>query len=364
MLRKYNFLVTSMKDQITFDTPPNKICILRLSALGDVTHVIPVVRAIQKNWPDTEITWVCGKFEKKLILEIQGIRFIEFDKKQGWHAYRDLYRALKGEVFDVLLHMQVAARANLASMFIRSPVKIGWDKKRSRDFHQLFINYRVPVAQLQHQVQGFLSFARAMGLDVEEPTWDFPVSDTGLDFANQYVSKDKKVLLISPCSSHMLRNWKADAYAKIADYAIEQLDMQVILSGGPSQEEKDMADEIESGMSCSLTNLVGKDTLQQLVGLLSRVDVVISPDSGPAHIANAVGTPVIGLYACTWSKRSGPYNYLDYCVDKFEVAARRYLEKTARELRWGTKIELPGVMSLIEINEVKEKLTKIAQTVQ
>ncbi|MDH5736426.1 MAG: glycosyl transferase, partial [Gammaproteobacteria bacterium] len=83
------------------------------------------------------------------------------------------------------------------------------------------------------------------------------------------------------------------------------------------------------------------------------------PDTGPAHIASALGTPVIGLYACTWSKRSGPYNSLDYCVDKFDNAAKKYRHKTAKELSWGTKIEMPGVMDLIEPDEVIEKLEKV-----
>jgi len=103
-------------------------------------------------------------------------------------------------------------------------------------------------------------------------------------------------------------------------------------------------------------NLVGKDTLEQSKALLSRASVVISPDSGPAHIASALGTPVIGLYAATWSKRSGPYNSLGLCVDRFEQAARDYRGKEATELRWGTRIEEPGVMDLIQPEDVIERL--------
>ncbi|MCW9005708.1 MAG: glycosyl transferase, partial [Gammaproteobacteria bacterium] len=170
-----------MKSHLPLSEPPKKICILRLSALGDVTHVVPVVRAIQKNWPETEITWVCGKLEKKLLSAFSGVRFIEFDKKQGWKAYFNVWKQLKHESFDVLLHMQVAMRANLVSLCIKSSVRLGWDCKRSRDLHQLFINHRIPVASQQHQVQGFLSFTRALGLDVEQPVWDFPVTDEGND---------------------------------------------------------------------------------------------------------------------------------------------------------------------------------------
>jgi len=342
-------------------SPPKKICILRLSAIGDVTHAIPVVRAIQQQWPDADITWVCGKFEYKLLNIIKGVRFIVFDKKLGLKSYSNLWKELQGETFDVLLQMQVAARANIASIGIKANIKLGWDKARSRDFHQLFINHRVEQQKQQHQVQGFLSFARALGLQAEKPEWNIPVTPDAELFANKYIDNTKPVLIISACSSHKLRNWQAERYARLADYAINKHGMQVILSGGPSELELKMADNISTHMQYEALNLVGKDTLEQLVGLLARATVVVSPDSGPAHLANAVGVPVIGLYACTWSKRSGPYNYLDYCVDQFELAAQQQLQQSAGKLRWGTKIEKPGVMELIMLEQVCEQLDRVLE---
>lgn len=339
--------------------PPKKICILRLSAIGDVTHVLPVLRAIQKQWPKTEITWICGQFEYKFLKIIDNVQFILFDKKNGLKEYKKLWYALKNENFDVLLQMQVAARANIASLGIKADIKLGWDKKRSRDFHHLFVNQSIPEQVQQHQVQGFLSFARVLGIHADEPDWRIPVTENAQKFVDEYIDKDKKVLVISACSSHQLRNWSATRYAELADYASERYNMQVILSGGPADIEINMANDISSKMKKTVLNLVGKDTLEQLVGLLSSATVVVSPDSGPAHIANAVGVPVIGLYACTWSKRSGPYNSLDYCVDKFELAAEKFLKKPVNDLRWGTKIEKPGVMDLIKVDEVCKQLDRI-----
>jgi heptosyltransferase I len=88
---------------------------------------------------------------------------------------------------------------------------------------------------------------------------------------------------------------------------------------------------------------------------------VLSPDSGPVHLANALGTPVIGLHACTWSKRSGPYNSLDLCVDKFSEAAQQYRDTTPELLRWGTRIEEDGVMDLVEVAEVRDRLEQALQ---
>lgn len=345
-----------MPDRLPLQSPPQKICILRLSALGDVTHVIPLVRQIQKQWPQCEITWVCGVFEYKFLKLIQGVKFVQFNKKDGFKACLKLRTDLSGDSFDVLLHMQVAARASIASLFIKADIRLGWDRARSRDLHHLFINHSVPDARMQHQQDGFLSFGSALGLKNSPVTWDLPVTANAGKFIDENISSVKPLLVISACSSHKNRNWSAKRYAAVADYAIEQHDMTVVLSGGPSAIELDMAGAITKEMQHQALNLVGKDTLEQLIGLLQKAVIVISPDSGPAHLANALGTKVIGLYACTWSQRSGPYDSLEYCVDKFNKAALTHKGKPANELYWGTKIELPGVMDMITIEEVCEKI--------
>ena len=343
--------------KLPFTTPPDNLCIVRLSALGDVTHAVPVVRAIQQQWPQTRITWVCATLEHKLLAAIEGVRFIVIDKKAGWRGYLELRRRLRGERFDVLLQMQTSARANITGALIRADVKLGWDKLRARDFHRLFMTHAIPRTRFEHQVQGHLSFARSIGLDAAEPVWDFPVSDDAMRFVDEHVPGGRRLLVISPCSSHVHRNWRAERYAAIADHAIERHDMTVVLSGGPSALETETGRAIEAAANHSLVNLVGKDTLPQLVALLQRADLVISPDSGPAHLANALGTPVVGLHACTWSARSGPYHSLDLCVDEFAEAARRFRDgATPQELRWGTRIEHPGVMDLVEVDKVREKL--------
>ena len=340
------------------DSVPHNICILRVSAIGDVINVVPVVRAIQEQSVDTKITWVCGKPEHKILAGIEGVRFVILDKTAGLRGYRDLKRELAGEQFDVLLHMQTSVRANLASTCIRAAIRLGWDKSRSRELHQFFVNRQIQSIAQQHQAQGFLSFARALGLQANEPHWDLPVSQASKEFANKILPGEQATLLISACSSHALRNWSAQRYAAIADYAIDNLAMRVLLTGGSSELEASMGKAIAQSMVNEPINLIGKDTLAQFLALLQQTDVVLSPDSGPLHLANALGKPVIGLYACTYSRRSGPYNSLDLCVDKFTVAARRFLNKNPQDLRWGTRIERKGVMNLIQVEEVIEQLEK------
>ena len=94
------------------------------------------------------------------------------------------------------------------------------------------------------------------------------------------------------------------------------------------------------------------------MALLQKAAVLISPDSGPAHIASALGTPVIGLHAATWSRRSGPYGSLEHCVDRFPEAARKFRGREPEELRWGTRIKTPRVMDLVTVDDVIEKLER------
>ncbi len=338
------------------------ICILRLSAIGDVTHVLPVINAIRKHQPQAKITWIIGKLEARLLKDFEGVEFIVFDKKGGFDAVRQLRKTLKGRRFDVLLHMQVAARANLLSKLIKAPLRIGWDKPRWRDRHQWFINQSVRSVPLQHQVDGFLEFARALGAPVGPPEWNMPISGQDKDWARQTLGDGPPILMISPCSSHQLRNWAADRYAQVADHAIEKLGMRVVLTGGPSELELETGRVIESAMRNSAQNLIGKDTITQSVALLQHATLLLSPDSGPAHVASAIGTPVLGLYAATPSRRSGPYNSLDLCVDKYAEAARQFRQKEPEELRWGQRVEYPGVMDLIETKDVNAKIDAFMQT--
>ena len=118
---------------LPFANPPKRICLLRLSAVGDITHTLPVVRTLQHYWPETQLTWVIGKLEATLVNDIPDIEFIIFDKARGLYAYVDVWRQLRGRQFDVLLHMQMSLRASMLSLLIHAPIKLGFDKQRAKD---------------------------------------------------------------------------------------------------------------------------------------------------------------------------------------------------------------------------------------
>lgn len=334
------------------------VCILRLSAIGDVTHVVPVVLSLQEQRPGIRITWVIGKIESRLIGDLAGVEFIVFDKKSGWRGYTELWKTMRGRKFDALLHMQVALRANLAAACIRAKTRVGYDKARSKDLHGLFINRRIPAAGRQHVRDCLASFLTPLGLDPAPARWVIPVSDADRDFASVHLKQDRRNLIISPCASHVLRNWSADRYARLADYATKQHGMNVVLVGSPAPFETNFCNSISGQMQQPVTNICGKDTLKQLTALMAAADLVVAPDTGPAHIASAVGTDVIGLYAASNPNRSGPYNSLPWCVDHYKEALQAHTGKSVETARWGAKAEFEGAMDLIKVDEVCTQLDK------
>jgi heptosyltransferase I len=174
--------------------------------------------------------------------------------------------------------------------------------------------------------------------------------------ARAHIPDGCRALLISPCASFAWRNWSAGRYAAVAAHAVKQHGMRVIVCGSPSAMERAMAVEIVAQAGVPVQNLVGQDTLPQLLALIERARVLLSPDSGPAHMATMVNTPVIGLYAATRTARTGPYRSREWCVDRYDDAARRFRERPASELGWHEDIRDPGVMDLIEVADVTGRL--------
>ena len=331
---------------------PRSLCLLRLSALGDVTHVLPLLHTLRSAWPEVAVTWVIGKGERRLLDGLPGVRFVEYDKKSGIKGMRALRRDL-GERFDVLLQLQVSARANLLSAFIPAKRRIGYDRSRSKDGHGLFINERIPDRPGIHVLDAISSFAEALGLQRDAVVWNLPVPDEAHAWARaQWDDDGRRTLMVSPCSSHALRNWRAERHAALADHAAAQ-GWRIVLCGGRSALERDTGDAILAAMRArdGVLDLIGKDTLKQLPALLARADLLVTPDSGPMHIANAMGTKVLGLHAASNPNRSGPYSDRRYCVDRYDDAARKFRGKPASELKWGSKIEAEGVMDLATVDD-------------
>jgi heptosyltransferase I len=337
---------------------------LRLSAIGDISHTLPLLRTLQAAWPETRITWIIGKQEHQLVGDIQGVDFIIFDKARRWRAFIDLHRALKGKRFDVLLHLQMSLRASLASLLVRAKIRLGFDRERARDGQWLFTNHKIAPAKNQHVIDSFFGFTEALGIRERQLKWDIPIPEAARQFAAARLPEGK-FIVISPCSSMAYRNWTARGYAAVAKYAIEQHALKVVVCGGPTRLERLYGAEIAASLDMAqlgdaVTNLVGQTNLKQLLAVLQRAEAVISPDAGPAHLATAVGTPVIGLYACTNPDRARPYLSAEYVVNRYPEAIKQTYGKQPEQLPWGTRVRDNSAMELILPPDVCRQLDRIA----
>ena len=206
-----------------FTSPPASLCLLRLSAIGDACHALAVARTLQDAWPGTRLTWIIGKLEHKLLGHIPDIEFVVFDKKAGAHGYRELRRRMHGRRFDALLHMQLALRASIASLMVPARHRLGFDRDRAREGQWLFTNAKIEARTREHVLDSLFGFAERLGVTTRSMRWDIPLPDSAQAYAVAAIpDPTRPTLVLSPCSSHELRNWSAARYAVLADHAVQR----------------------------------------------------------------------------------------------------------------------------------------------
>ncbi|EKO3590016.1 glycosyltransferase family 9 protein [Vibrio metschnikovii] len=338
------------------DTSGQKsICILRLSAIGDVCHALSTVQHIQRTYPDWSLTWIMGKTEAQLLGDLPRIKVLVFDKKRGLKGMQAIWSQLSGQRFDYLLHMQVALRASVLSLGIKANTKLGFSWSRAKEGQWLFTNQKLPSTQVTHVLDNFAQFAHYLGCPPQPPQWQIPISEQDRQLVKQLPSP---YLVICPAASKDERNWLAQRYALVADYAAQK-GMHIVLCGSPTDRERRLASTIEHFMSQPVINLVGQTSLKQLTAVLADAQLVIAPDSGPAHIATTQETPVIGLYAHSNPARTGPYYSLPWCVSVYEQCIIDQYGKPSDQLAWGTRVKGEQLMSLISTEAVIEKLDHV-----
>ena len=339
---------------------PLSLCILRLSAIGDVCHTLAVVQAIQRQYPDAEITWIIGKTEAMLMQDLPNVKLVPFDKKSGWKGIFTIWKQLTHKRFDFLLNMQTAFRASILSLGIKADKKMGFNKDRAREMQWLFTNQKVEQTTSPHVLDGQMMFAKAIGVTDLTPKWQLPISMETVEKAKQWLDPMCKNVVISPCSSKSEKDWLIERYAEIANWLIAQ-NINVILVGSPAKRELEMTAYIQQ-LAPNVQNLVGKTSLKEIAALLKLADLVISPDTGSAHIASIQGTPVIGLYAIHNPRRTAPYNDQQNVISVYDEVVQTYYGKPWQALPWATKAKSKtgeNLMARISVESVKQKVVEI-----
>lgn len=338
---------------------PRTIAIVMLSALGDAVHVLPVANALRRAWPSARITWAIQPVPYRLVRGHAAIdEFILFERRRGleaWRSYSNLRQTFAGRRFDLLLNLQVYLKAGLITALAPARIKLGFDRARARDLNWLFTTHRIPARPVGHVQDQYFEFLEHLGVDPEPIEWSITFShDERAAQRAFFESLDRPACAVVVATSKPAKNWAPERYARVLDAVEREFGLRPVLVGGPSAIERDAAARIRELSRASIID-ARADDLRRLAWLLDGSRIVISPDTGPLHLARALDTPVIGLYGYSNPKRYGPYHkYRDLVVDGYALHPD---EAYAPTMQW----RLDG-MSRVTVDGVLEKVERALRT--
>ncbi len=331
--------------------PAPSILIILMGSLGDVVRGLCLVAHIKKHLPESRVTWLVEpKWAELVRLHSQIDKMIVFDRPRGVQAVWDLSGNLAEEHFDIALDLQRHFKSGFFSLLSRANRRVGFNRRNTKEFNWLFNNEHIDymsnaVSKLRH----YLKFTEYLGLS--EPTsLDFGFSS--LDFkatAPNIVSQMRNSFIaVVTGSSWDSKEWFFDNYYQLVKDILSSGKSHVVLLGDRSKAPSAAALS-EKVSSAGLINLVGQTSLLELVGVLKGAVVAVGPDSGPGHLAAAVGTPYVSFFGPTSPRRTAPYGS-EHLVVQSEVACSPCYKKRC-----------PGLgrlcMQLVSVEAVKKKLS-------
>jgi heptosyltransferase I len=338
---------------------PAHIAIVRFSALGDLVLTQPLLRNLQNSFPLARLTFVTSPLGHELLGGMAGVEFEVFDKPQSLADYRRFYRAFRNRRFDAVLALQANLRINFLYPALHAPLKIGFDHMRANEGQWLFcnrqINYNGP-----HLLDSFLAFGDKLGASPQPAEWNLPLSDADHAWAESALKNlPRPVIAMHPVSSKAERNWPLERYAEVVGAALKSGKCSFVFTGGNHALEQQYCAHLAQVAGAAGVNLCGLTTPRQLAAVLGKVDGLIAPDTAAVHIARAMNTPVIGLYAVVSSELSGPYGRMEYVVDRYPDAVRKLLGKDPLTVPWNTRVHHPDAMRFITVQNVLQQLDRL-----
>ncbi len=326
---------------------PRSIAVVLLSAIGDVVHGMPIVTSLKRTWPEARITWVVQPVAHALVEPHPDVdEHVVFDRAAGPAAFRDFRTRVAGRRFDLVVTLQVYLKAGLLTALIDSPRKLGFDRRRARDFNWLFTSERIPAHEPQHVQDQYFEFLHHLGVEpVHE--WRFEFSQGESEARQAFFEKiDRPALAVVVGTTRPGKNWLPQRYARVLEVAEADLGLQSVIVGSEHPAEGAAVRQVvESTGARPIVAL--RNDLRRLAWLLDGSALVLSPDTGPLHMASALETPVIGLYGYTDPKRVGPYRGpRELIIDRYSRPGETVPSAEVR----------PGNMEKIGVDEVLEKL--------
>lgn len=310
-----------------------KILIIKLSAIGDVIHTLPALNAIRKKYPDAHITWLVEEAASGLIKGHPAIDRILVSKRKQW--IKDLsglscmnsikeasgfIKKLRDTRYDLVIDFQGLLKSAILAGLSKGKCKAGFGRGMEHQEHSyLFLNKRIsPVSMDNHALKRSLMLIDSMGIGCGDIVFNLPVTghdkrlaDDLLDnFLNNSligheIKAPRLLFAVNPVAKWETKLWSNGKFAVLADRLIEQYNARVVFTG--SAQDRKIIQSIISDMKQEAADLSGKTSLKVLAAIYERANCLVSTDTGPMHLAAAVGTPVVALFGPTAPWRTGPF---------------------------------------------------------
>ena len=281
---------------------------IKLSSLGDIVHALPVLHALKFRWPQARVDWLVDETYAGLLEghpELDEVVPLPRRRSSAPMRLAGVVRDLRARDYDTVVDLQGLFRSGLLAALAGGKLRVGF--ANGREFSPLFYNLRVEVPTMDmHAVDRYLLVAQALGASADgAPEFTLPEPEDARRVAEGALSEGGALnILVSPMTRWRTKCWPAERYAALADGLIGELQAKVCFLG--SRADRRVIEGILVQMGKRAADLSGT-TLPELVALIREADILVTPDSGPMHIAAVVGTPVVALFGPTNPVRTGPY---------------------------------------------------------
>jgi len=304
--------------------PAVNILIVKLSALGDVVHTMPALNALRRHFPQAHISWLIEAMARDLVEGHPALdRLIVWRRREfeaafrtgrwrtAWGIFNEARRQVRDRTFDLVIDFQGLLKSGLWVGLARGRRKVGFGRgmERSEGGH-LFLTERVPAISMEvHALERSLRLLEAAGVPVGPIDYRLPITDTARQQATAFLAGNgigpaDRWIAIHPMTRWQTKLWFNDRFAAVAD-ALTYPGLKVVFTGAPG--DAPALDAIAASMKSRMIRTNGVGGLKVLAALLERASALVSTDTGPMHIAAAVGTPVVALFGPTAPNRTGPH---------------------------------------------------------
>lgn len=314
-----------------------RIAIIKPSALGDIVHALPVLSAVRARFPKARLTWVVNRTYEPLLAGHPDLdATLPFDRaglKRGvgplFATLSGFLRALRQGRFDLVLDLQGLFRSAMMVWATFSSRRVGLATARegSRWFYTDVVP--VPDADQIHAVDRYWKVAEALGVGDVPKRFTLPRSETAEAWAEATLREwPRPWVAVAPGARWQTKRWLPAHFQTTTQLLQQRYGGTVVFVGGP--EENPVAAQVASGLRGPTLNLAGTTTLPGLVSILARVDLLIGNDTGPLHVAAALGRPVAAPYTCTQVRLTGPYGAFRGAVQTTVWCAGSLYKKCSR----------------------------------